>query len=116
MFKIGDKIRRKQDDIDTYYKATSGDVVTVSDIDGDMIAIEEDEHGCEWSENFFELVEPEQKPIQPKLRWLQIEYIKNTDHPMSGLNKHVTAPVLQYWDGSDWQTVETVLETRYEHL
>lgn len=51
-----------------------------------------------------------------KLRWLQVEYIKNTDHPMSGLNKHITAPVLQHWDGSDWQTIETVLETRRESV
>lgn len=115
-FKVGDKVRRIENERGDDYKALPGDIVTVSEVCDIFIAIKEDGVEKFWFADYFELIESYQKPTQPKLRWLQVEYVKNTDHPMSGLNKHVTAPVLQYWDGSDWQTVETVLETHYESV
>lgn len=116
-FQIGDKVRRKKEFIDSDFFASSGEVVTVTSIGGKIFfTVKEDNEEMFWNLKYFELVKPVKEPTQPKLRWLQVEYVKNTDHPMSGLNKHITAPVLQYWDGSDWQTVETVLEIRYEHL
>ncbi len=46
----------------------------------------------------------------PPFRWLVKEYVNKSDHPMAGLNRLKSEPVLQYFNGIDWVTVKTVSE------